>query len=342
MEHLDLHQSARLGYGFGTASAAEDQYRALTDAVGVCTLEERLLIRVVGEDRISFMHGMCSNDIQNLTPGRAIPALFLTEHAHVVADFNAWATDDALLLEIDRAFWEPARCHLERLLVADDVEFEELDSLGVVDIEGPRASEAIRAIGDGTPPPEVWRHVKTGAGFIVGNIPRFGGPAFTILVDKALVADVIARLRNAPCGFAVNRVDRSALDIIRVESGLAQVGIDTDEKTIALEARLERAISFNKGCYVGQETIERATARGALKKRLYGLRFEGGRPPQSGAAVLLNGKQVGRVTSSVLSPQLGPLGLSILHYSAWTAGTRVAVKDSAGELVAFVSELPFK
>jgi folate-binding protein YgfZ len=342
VEHPDLHQSARFAYPFDTASAAERQYRAVTDAAGVCPLEERLVIRVVGEDRVSFMQGMCSDDIQNLAPGRTHPALFLTEHAHVIADFNAWAAADALLLEIDRAFWEPARRHLERLLVADDVEMEELDSLGVVDIEGPRASDVIRAIGDGTPPPELWHHVKTDAGFVVGNIPRFGGSAFTILIEKARVADVIERLRNAPCGFAVDQVDGSALDIIRVENGLARVGIDTDEKTIALEARLERAISFNKGCYLGQETIERATARGALKKRLYGLRFERGRLPQSGAAVLLDGKQVGRVTSAVLSPRLGPLGLSILHHSAWTAGTRVTVKDSAGELAAFVSQLPFK
>ena len=112
------------------------------------------------------------------------------------------------------------------------------------------------------------------------------------------------------------------------------------ERTLALEGGLDRAISFNKGCYLGQETVERATARGALKKKLVGLRLE--RRVEAGTPLFLGGKEVGRVTSPVVSPRLGAIGLSILHHSAWTPATELVARDGAGESKAIVSEIPFK
>ena len=86
---------------------------------------ERIVIRMSGDDRASFLHGMCSNDIKGLKPGGLVAALFLTERAHLIAEANVWATADALLLEMERALWPAVRAHLERFLVADDVELEE-------------------------------------------------------------------------------------------------------------------------------------------------------------------------------------------------------------------------
>jgi folate-binding protein YgfZ len=123
---------------------------------------------------------------------------------------------------------------------------------------------------------------------------------------------------------------------------LARVGVDATEKTIALEARLERGISYNKGCYVGQETVERATARGGVKKRLYGLRIAAGRVPQAGAAAWLEGKEVGGLTSVAQSPRLGVVGLGIMHHSAWKPGATVTLKDGVGETLAEICDLPFE
>jgi len=128
------------------------------------------------------------------------------------------------------------------------------------------------------------------------------------------------------------------IEAIRIENGIARIGIDTGDKTIALEARLNRAISFNKGCYLGQETIERATARGGLKKRMFGLKFNTVDVPMAGAVLSLDGKEVGRVTSAVRSPRFGAIGLAILHHSAWTPGTDLKVGEGG---VATVTELPF-
>ncbi len=115
-----------------------------------------------------------------------------------------------------------------------------------------------------------WSFIEAGSS-LVGNLPRYGGPAVSVIVPRdSLDSTIAAILAKVP---GSRRIDASMLETIRIENGVARVGVDTTDKTIALEARLNRAISFNKGCYLGQETIERATARGGLKKRMFGLKF---------------------------------------------------------------------
>jgi folate-binding protein YgfZ len=140
---------------------------------------------------------------------------------------------------------------------------------------------------------------------------------------------------------SLRELHADTLEMLRIESGLARVGTDTKERTLALEARLEPAISFNKGCYVGQETVERATAHGSLKRRLCGLRLTGNEMPNPGAAIKLAGKDVGYLSSVTRSPEAGIIGLAILHHSAWAAGTPVSVVTDKGTLTGVISELPF-
>ena len=214
----------------------------------------------------------------------------------------------------------------------------------VVDVEGRLAARAVATVaGEAAISLAPWRHLEAD-GMRIANLPRFGAPAFTIMVEWARLTSIIDAIidRARAAGLAaVGPVGAEALEIVRVEQGIARVGLDTGEKTIALEARMERAISFNKGCYLGQETIERATARGGLKKKLYGLRFAGERLPPVGGAVMLEAREVGRLTSVVRSPRTGVIGLSILHHSAWQPGTRVTIAGADGEFSASVSDLPF-
>ena len=297
---------------------------------GVITLDARILVRVTGDDRASFFHGMCTADVKGARAGTILPALFLTEHAHVIADAFIWVTADALLLDLDADAWTRTRPHLEKLLVADDVEIEDAADLAVIDVEGPAALDAA-----GAPSLAPWTFIEAG-GSLIGNLPRFGGPAATVLAPRqSLDSTIAAILAKAP---ASRRIDSSMLEIIRIENGVARVGVDTNDKTIALEARLNRAISFNKGCYLGQETIERATARGGLKKRMFGLKFSTADVPSAGAVLTLDGKEIGRVSSAVRSPRFGAIGLAILHHSAWTPGAELKVGEGG---VAIVSEVPF-
>lgn len=319
------------------APGIEREYRAVKTGAGVRVMDERLNVRITGDDRVSFLHGMCSADIKGLKPGEVAPALFLTDHAHVIAACFIYADRDALVLETDRRQWPKVRAHLEKFLVADDVEMEELEAVGVIDIEGVQAGDAIgQFAGETAASLQPWRYDAEAR---AANVPRFGAPAFTLMVEQSRAAAEVERLQAQRPGLC--DVSNETLEILRVENGVAAIGVDTAEKTLALEARLERSISFSKGCYIGQETVERATARGALKRRLCGLQIEGGRLPQNGAAVVLAGKEVGTLTSVVRSPALGIIALAILHHSAWNEGTAVAVRDAVGELSAAIRELPF-
>jgi folate-binding protein YgfZ len=325
-------------------NGATGDYTAITSGAGIATPDNRIIVRVSGDDRVPFMHGMCSNDIHGLATGSVSPALILTEHAHIIADFFTYAADDAMLIEADRILWANGQAHLEKFLVADDVEFEELDGLGVIDVEGPEAARTVASLaGDTALALAPWHHAQTGD-LHVANLPRYGASAFTLMVERSRIAATIETLREraAAAGIGgVAQVGAEALEIVRVEHGIARVGSDTGDKTIALEARLEPAISYSKGCYVGQETIERATARGGLKKRLFGLRLDGDRRPATGGAIMHDNKEVGRLTSVVQSPHFGVIGLSILHHSAWPAGTRVTIAGESRNFSGIVCDLPF-
>src|SRR5258708_9493475 len=228
---------------------------------------------------------MCSADVNGAKPGVILPALFLTEHAHVISDAFIWVTDDSLLLDIDTDAWKRTHAHLDKLLVADDVEFEDAADLAVIDVEGPAALDAT-----GATSLAAWSFKVIGES-LVGNLPRYGGLAASVIARRGSIDSTIAAILAKVPGS--RRIDSSMLETIRVENGVARVGVDTTDKTIALEARLNRAISFNKGCYLGQETIERATPRGGLKKRMFGLKFNTADVPAAGSVGSLRGEEVG-------------------------------------------------
>jgi folate-binding protein YgfZ len=310
-------------------------YLALKEATGFRILQDRMVVRVTGDDRVSFFHGTCSGDIKGARAGDVVPALFLTEHAHVIGELFIWVEDSALMLETDASAWPHERAHLEKLLVADDVELEELPASAILYLEGPRSADILSSVEiSGAHALKPWRCSKS-VNFVLGRVPRFGADAFSLLGDREILSAVGNQLERA----GAVPVNETALDVIRVEHGIAKVGVDTGEKTIALEALLQRSISFDKGCYLGQETIERATSRGGLKKKMFGLRFEA--PVEPGAMLFLDGKEVGRVTSAVMSPRLGPIGLAILHHSAWTPGVRLVTREASGDIGATISDLPF-
>lgn len=324
-----------------SGGAVLGEYQAIKAGAGFCRLDDRLIVWMTGDDRVSFLHGMCTADIKGLVTGQVAPALFVTDRAHLIRDFYVYALPDALLLEIDRAAWPAVRNHLEQFLVADDVEMEERDALRVIDCAGPGAAAHLTAMGLLAEPLLPWRVAPdrlVANPPLIANLPRLGGPAFTILVESSAVAEMLAQLLAA----GLVEVSAAAREIVRVEHGLALIGVDTTDRTLALEARFEPAISFSKGCYIGQETIERATARGGIKRRLLGLRVDGDRAPASGLAVMLAEKPVGALTSVVDSPTCGIIGLAIIQQSAWSPGTRVTLRDPAGPSIsAQVTELPF-
>src|SRR5216683_2789263 len=229
VEHRELKDSASATPGGEIAA----DYAAVTSGAGVRILQERKVVRVVGDDRASFFHGMCSADVNGAAPGAVLPALILTEHAHVIADLFIWVMDDALLLDVEADAWSRARAHLERLLVADDVEFEEELELSIVDVEGPGASAAAREIsGEMTSNEKDWSHNGKTLGktlgmsdVIVGRLPRYGASAISLIVRESAASEIVARIVSGHPD--AKQIGGEVLEVIRVENGIALIGVDT-------------------------------------------------------------------------------------------------------------------
>ena len=168
-------------------------------SAGVLILDGRIVVRVTGDDRASFLHGMCTADVNGARPGTILPALFLTEHAHVIADAFIWVTSDALLLDIDAEAWTRTRAHLEKLLVADDVEFEDATELALIDVEGPAALDTTGATSLAP-----WTFIED-AKSLVGNLPRYGGPAATVIAPRSSERFDYRRNYCEDAGFAPHR-----------------------------------------------------------------------------------------------------------------------------------------
>ena len=169
-----------------------------TPPAGILPLDTRILVRVTGDDRASFLHGMCTADVNGAKPGTILPALFLTEHAHVIADAFIWVTPDALILDIDAEAWTRTHAHLEKLLVADDVEFDDARDLAVIDVEGPASLDATES------PRAPWTFIEAGSS-LVGNLPRYGGPAVSVIVPRDVARFNHRRNSGEGAGFAPHR-----------------------------------------------------------------------------------------------------------------------------------------
>lgn len=311
-------------------SSLDEEWRAATGACAVFPAVHRAMTRITGEDRISFLHGMLTNDVRRLAPPSGLPAAFLNDSAHVVADMRLYCAADAF--EVDCLSWrrDALQAGLDKYLIADDVEIE-IDERRVplVCLEGPEsgvvAERCVAAPGEiedfATAPgrfggEDVAVHAVSDSG---GRGRLISGP--TALRDALL--DACTAAGAAPAGLAT-------LDVLRVEAGIAWAGVDMDESTLLMEIGLPAVISRTKGCYLGQETVERVSARGQVNRSLTAFAIDAdiARVPVGPLAVLAESAAVGSVTSRVFSPALGVvLGMGLLHRKAREASLQVAIGD---------------
>ncbi|MDX6556384.1 MAG: hypothetical protein QOD86_2579 [Miltoncostaeaceae bacterium] len=269
---------------------------------------EAALIWVEGPDAAGFLQGLLSNDVAGLAPGAACHALLLDAKGHVLADLRAHRdAADAYTLVIDPAQAEAVAALLERYHFSEDL-----------DLLGPEPTEVLTVAGAAPAGEPVDLSLP-------GRVPE----TVDLVVGDAGAALAALGLAEAPA---------EALETLRVEAGVPRVGIDTGPTTLVQEAGLEdTAVSFAKGCYLGQETVARARYRGRVNRHLRGLRLPA--LPAAGAAVTRDGKAIGQVTSAVESPDHGPIGLAILRREAEPGD---AVEVEGLDAPAQVVELPFR
>jgi folate-binding protein YgfZ len=324
--------------------SAADEVRAARDRAAWFQLSERGLIEVRGADRVRFLQGQLSADVGSLDatgPRSGCYALALTPQGRIVVDLHVLARSESIWLETAAACVPAALARLGKYVIADDVEL--VDRSGEIarfGIEGPRAPELLAGAA-GTRlalAPEAGAEIRIAGS--VGLAAAFGWSgeaAFQLFFPRAAQAGVAAALRHAAAACGASEAGGEALEVLRVEAGIPRAGAELGEDVLPAEARLlERAVSFTKGCYTGQEVVARMASRGRVGHLLVGLVFEGALPAP-GAALHAGDVRAGAVTSAALSPHAGPIGLAFVRRGHDEPGTRLAV-DGGG---ARVAALPF-
>ena len=327
-------------------TSPQDEYTAVCERAGLIDLSFRTQVKFTGEDRIDFLQGMLSNDVKALRPGEGCPATLLTEQGRIVADLRVYAEESAILLDLDTRIKEKTIEALDRFIIADDVEIEDLSAHQVtLAVQGPTAAEIVAAAGLSSLPEQELQHRDATIAEVQVRVIRSdqtgkSGYEFHVPSDRAAVVwQALAQLDG------LLPVGHTALNILRVEAGIPWYGLDMDEDRIVLEVGLDRAISFNKGCYLGQEVVERASARGHMNRLLIGFLLQDEGPdvlPTRGDRLLKDDKEVGWLTSVTTSPTLGrPIALGYVRREHGEPGTRLRIDRPDTDMIVEVTKLPF-
>jgi folate-binding protein YgfZ len=293
--------------------AEPNTWRAAREEVVRADLSDRQLLRITGGERVEFLHGMCTNEITGLAVGSSCYAAFLTPKGAMVCDARVLKRADDLVLDPGPGQLAALRGFLEKYLISEDAELIDAPELALVGLVGPKANEAA---------------AKIPAELVLGRFTSSYPHGVDLLVAREQLAHVTDSLSG------VGQVDAATLEVLRVEAGVPRWSADLTETTIPLEANLDKAISLNKGCYVGQEVIARATYRGHMNRKLSGLLL-GTLTPEPGTELHAGGKKVGWVTSVVSSPALSQnVALGYVHRDANAPGTALEVQGGGTATVA--------
>jgi folate-binding protein YgfZ len=309
---------------------SDAEYRAATEACGVVDRSERGKLALTGADTKPFLQGQVSNDVEALTPGTGCYAAFLTPKGKMLGDVRILDTGEEILLDTERVSLQELFNIVRRFSVGYAVELHKRTvQRGLVSLLGPQA-EAVARI-DGLADAE-HTHVVTDIDGIAARAIRTD-LGIDLLCD-AQDTEALTRALTARGGVFTSQ---AVADCVRVEHGRPRYGVDLDDSVIPQEANLnDRAVSFTKGCYVGQETVARLFYRGKPNRQLRGLRLTA--PVTSGAEISLGDRVVGRVGSVAESPALGSIALALVRREA-PPGSDVVV--GADQIDAVVVELPF-
>ena len=336
-----------------------DAYAAARERAGLVDRPDRGRIVVSGVDRAPFLQGLLTNDVVALKAGEGCYAAYLTAQGRMIADLDVYELGDVMLLVLPRDVKDTVIAKLDQVIFSEDVQLGDVtDTFAQMAVIGPEAASlvarvfgvAVETLGvmaehgnlrtswPASPKlPGVDSSGGAGSSVIVTRAAGTGEPGFDVYVESARGGE----LRRALIEAGAAEVDADTAEAIRIEAGVPLFHRDMDEETIPLEAGIEsRAISFSKGCYVGQEVIIRVLHRGhgRVARRLVGLRLEGDVVPPAGARIRAGDREIGEVTSSTRSPALQtPIALGYVHRDFVEPGTKVEIAGATAEVVT----LPF-
>jgi glycine cleavage system T protein len=345
----DYHaaQAVTLGEYHGTLvpvrfSDARAEHHAVRKAAGVFDFSFRAKFALKGRDHAGFLQRVVSNDVKKLAPGQGTYATLLNPQGHILVDFRLYCAGDHFLADTDADLRDKAVQGLARYIVAEQVEIEPLE-LCALALAGPCSRALLeKTLHIDLPAMQEFDHFPTNyAGFPVRVVraSSTGEDGYELWVGpKGLPGVWGAACGQAPT-YHMLPCGTEALESLRIEAGIPRYGWELAEDTIPLEAGLFNALSFTKGCYIGQEILERTRSRGHVNWKLMGLVVDAALAPPAGEKLLSEGKEIGEVTSSCVSPTLGrTIAMAYVRREVSEPGTQLALASGAA---AEVTALPF-
>lgn len=314
------------------------EFAELVSGSGLLDLTSRAKLALTGSDHVRWLNGMVTNNIRDLAVGQGVYAFLLNPQGHILADMYAYNRGDSVLIDTDQSQLDQLAAIFDRYIIMDDVEVANLsDRLHSLGIAGPKASEVLRNAGFEFPPLEPLQFAELTWQNAPVTIVRGDHPGVE-WYELWSAPENIPALRSELTQAGAKPVGPAALDLLRIAAGIPRYGQDIRERDLPQETSQERALHFSKGCYVGQEIVERIRSRGAVHRKFAGFEVEG-ELPTPGTKVQADGKDVGEITSAASLPVKGEERRVAIGYIRREFASGKQVQAGGAQLT--VSNLPF-
>jgi len=315
------------------------EFGALLSGCGIYDLRARAKIALTGGDRVRWLNGMVTNNIRDLAEGQGLYAFLLNPQGHILGDLYAYNRGDSILIDSDQSQSDKLLATFDHYIIMDDVEVANVsDKLIAIGIAGPKVREVLRAVGFEISNLEPLQFVNVTWQNVAVTVVRGDNPSIESF-ELWLGPDQVTPLWNALTKSGATPAGATALELLRIAAGIPRYGQDIRERDLPQETEQQRALHFSKGCYIGQEIVERIRSRGNVHRKFTGFEVQGALPPV-GTKIQGDGRDIGEITSAASLPLAGGERLVALGYMRREIAT-LGRQFQVGSTQLSVAALPF-